>query len=112
MALVGPWLLQLETHALLIWDLHGRHTVFESLARRAPISLKGIFHVLGRNRFTVVELDTLAQNELIDESVVRKRPRFSKAGCKWLARHRLNGGVVQRVIDHVRRDDPSGLCRV
>jgi len=44
-----------------------------------------------------VELDTLAQDELLDEAVLRQAPRFGQARRHGVARHGLYERVVQRV---------------
>src|SRR6266478_4143676 len=62
--------------------------------------------------FAVVELDTLAQDELLDESVLRQAPRFGQARRHGVAGHGLYERVVQRVEDHERRGDARSLGRV
>src|SRR5215831_18317014 len=75
---VRPRLLQSEVHALRVWGLDSRHAVLKRLARRAPIAFKRKFHVISRDRFAVVELNPLTQNELVDQSVVGKGPRLGE----------------------------------
>src|SRR6266540_1104839 len=57
----------------------------------------------------VVEPDVLAQDELVREAVVRRRPRFGQARRPGVLRHGLHERVVERVEREERRDDARRL---
>src|SRR5207237_12680 len=82
-----------EADPARIHDLHRRDLVLHDLVRRAPVALEGELHVVGGDRFAVVELDTLAQDELLDEAVLRQAPRFGQA--------RRHGVAVQGLYQRV-----------
>ena len=56
-----------------------------------------------------MELRALPEDELVGEAVPGDRPRLGEARGERVAGHRLHHGVVQRVHEHERRDDPRGL---
>src|SRR3989441_179543 len=87
-----------------------RHDLFfEGLAGRAPVALERELDVLGGNLISVVELDTSADDEFVDESVRRHTPRLGQSRSHRIARHRLHHRIVKRVEDHEGRDNPGGL---
>ena len=59
-----------------------------------------------------MELDALAKDELVDESVGRRAPRLGQARRHGLTRARPDHGVVQRVEGVVRGDGSGKLGRV
>src|SRR5207249_7238774 len=81
----------------------------EELRPRALVALEGELHVGGRDRLAVVELHALADDELVREPVLRRRPRLREARRVLPGRHGLHQRVVQRVEHHERRDDALGL---
>src|SRR5262245_26091840 len=74
-------------------------STFEPFAR-AKLKL----HVLGRERIAVVELQPLAQLELVGELIGADRPGFGEARRHLVAGHRLHQRVVERVEDPERRE--------
>ena len=76
------------------------------------IAFEGEFHILRGDRFAVVELHALAQDEIIGEPVFRDRPGFREAGRLRPARHVLGHGIVQCIQQHIRRDDAGRLGRI
>jgi hypothetical protein len=109
---VGPGLLEPEADPARIDHLHRRDLILHELVRRAPVALERELHVVGGDRFAVVELDARAQDEFLDEAVLRQAPRFCQARRHGVARHGLYQRVVQRVEDHPRRADARSLGRV
>src|SRR5207247_6039656 len=102
----------MEAHAPGIHDLDFTYALLEELRPRAPVALEREFHVLGRHRIAVVELDALADDELVGEPVLRLRERLREARRVRSRWHRLHQSVVERVQHHERRDDPLGLGRI
>src|SRR5881296_557267 len=65
-------------------------------------AMKAELHVLGRERISVVELDTLAQLELVGFLIRADRPGLRQARRHEIARH----GFDERIVDRV--EDPEG----
>ena len=106
---VGPGLLQSEAHPLGVHDLHRGDLLLQELRGRASVALEGELDVLGGDRIAVVELDAFAQDELVGQAVGRGAPGLRQARRHALARHGLHEGVVERVVEHERGDDPGRL---
>src|SRR5437016_8579074 len=102
----------MEAHAPEIDDLDFTYALLEEFRPRAAVALEREFHVLGRHRIAVVELEALADDEVVGEPVLRLRERLREARRVRSRRHRLHQGVVERVQHHERRDDPLGLGRI
>ena len=103
---VRPRPLETNADTPRVRRLDGRHTLLQRLLRDAPVTLERELDVLGCDRVTVVELRPAAEDELVDEPIRGHAPRLGQARRHRLARHRLHERVVQRVEEHVRRDDP------
>src|SRR3989442_8210694 len=76
---IRPRFLEHEPDATGIHDLNFAHAVFQELHAGAAVAIVGKLHVLRRDRIAVVELDTLAEHELIGQSVLRLAPRLGQA---------------------------------
>jgi hypothetical protein len=63
-------------------------------------------------RIAVVELEALAQLELVDALVVADRPGLGQAGAHQVAGHGLHEGVVDGVKDPERRELARHLARI
>ena len=109
---VGPGLLQAETHPAGIGRLDRGDAFLERLGGGAPVALEGELDVLGRDGLAVVELHPFSKNEVVREAVLRCRPRLGGARRLRVAGHWLQHGVVERVQEHVRRDDAGRLGRI
>ena len=108
---VGEGLVQVEAHPRGADDLDVAHPLFQDLADLRALEAEP--HVLGGEGIAVVELDALAQLELVDLLVGAHRPRFGEARRHEIAGHRLHERVVHRVEDPERRDEARGrLARV
>src|SRR5215467_783824 len=64
------------------------------------------------NGSAVVELEPLAQLELIGPLIRTERPRLGQARRHDVAGHRLDQGIVERVLDPERRDKAQHLARI
>src|SRR5262249_4730395 len=92
-------------------DLDVPHAVFEDLADLR--ALEAELHVFRRERIAVVELQTLAQLEVVRQPVPGHRPRLGEAGRHEIAGHRLHERIVQRVEHPERREKAAGdLARI
>src|SRR2546427_1841991 len=105
---VRPGLLEPKADPARIHDLDRRDLLSQELRRGATIPLEGELHVLGGDGIAVVELHAVAENELVDEAVLRHAPGFGEARRHGVARHRLHHRTLQRVEDHERCTDPPG----
>src|SRR2546428_11628339 len=101
----------MEAHAPEIDDLDFTYALLEEFRPRAAVALEREFHVLGRHRIAVVELDALADDEVVGEPVLRLRERLREARRGRSRRDRLHHGVVEPVQAHERRYYPLGLER-
>ena len=106
---VRPGLAQLKADAVRIDDHDLAHLVVEDL--RALGAMKAELHVLGGEGVAVVELESLAQLELVGELVRAHRPRLGQARRHQIAGHRLHERVVDRV-EHPERGEPLELSRI
>ena len=106
---IRPRLLQAEPNACGIHDLDGGHAFFQRPGGGAAVAVERELHVLRGDRLPVVEAGAAAEDELVRERVLRDGPGLGEARRQELARHGLGEGIVQRVVDHVRRDDPRRL---
>ena len=106
---IGPRLVQREAHARRRDDGDFFHLVVQQLALGAR---EGELHVVGRERIAVVELEVLAQLELVVAPVGAERPRLGQARRGQVSGHRLHERVVQRVEDPERRELTHDLARV
>ena len=97
----GHGLAQLEAHAVRIDDHDVPHLVVEHL--RPLGALEAELHVLGGEGVTVVELEALAQLELVDQLIRAHRPRLGEARRHQIAGHRFD----ERVVD-ARRGPRTG----
>jgi len=88
-------LVQLEAHADGIDHRDLAHFLLEDLG--ALRALEAELHVLGGEGIAVVELETLAELELVDALVRAHRPRLGEARRHEVAGHRLHERVVHRV---------------
>ena len=93
-------------------DLHGDHARFQDPRAAALVALEGKLHVIRGERIAVVELDALAQHELVAEPVARRRPRLCEARRHRIPGHRLHEPVVQGVEHHERRDHARRFRRI
>ena len=109
---IGPGLLQPEPDVTGIDGQHLAHLVLEDLRARAAVALERELHVLGRDRLAVMELRALADDEVVREPVLRRRPRLGEAWRERTRRHRLHHRVVQCPEDHERRGDSLGVRRI
>ena len=75
-------------------------------------ALEAELHVLGGERVAVVELQPLAQLELVGLLIRAHRPGFGEARRQVVARHRLHQRVVQRVQHPERREHADDLGRI
>src|SRR4030095_8144648 len=94
---IGPSPLQTEANASRVDDVDRRDVVLQHLGGRAAVTLEGELDVLGGERITVVETDTLSQDELVREPIRRSAPRFGQARRERVTGQRLNQRVVQGV---------------
>ena len=105
----GHGRLEAEANAAGIGRLDGGHPVLERFRGGALVPIEGELHVVGGDGLTIVELRALAQDEVVGEPVLGRRPRLGEARSLRVARHRLEHRVVKRVEEHVRRDDARRL---
>src|SRR5690348_14869616 len=68
---VRPRLLEPDAHPPRVDDLDAGHPGLQGAGRRALVALERELHVGGGDRFAVVELHALAEDELVDEPVLR-----------------------------------------
>ena len=107
---VGEGLVEVEAHAVGIDDRDLAHLVLE---RPGPlVALEAELHVLGGERVPVVELQPLAQLELVRALIGADRPRLGQAGGHEIARHRLHERVVDRVEHPERRELSLGFAGI
>ena len=109
---VRPRLLQVKPDAARIDDLHVPHAILEQLGGGALVALERELDVVRGHRVAVVELRVLAQDELVDEAVLRGRPGLGQARGVLPARHRLHERVVHGVEHHERVDERLGVARI
>src|SRR5215471_11056285 len=84
-----------------------------SLSRRADAPLyRSNVNFTSSAVTAVVELRVLAQDELVGEPVLGRRPRLGQARRADVARHRLHERVVQRVEHHEGCDQRFGVAGV
>jgi len=107
---VRPRLVQDEADAVGIDDHDLLHLVLKALGALGAVERE--LHVLGGERIAVVELQPLAQLELVDALVGTHRPRLRQARRLVIARHRLHERVVHRVQHPERREHADDLGRV
>ncbi len=101
---IRPGLLENEADRQRIDRLHLAHPSVELLGACALVALEAPLDVVGRQRVAVVELESLAELELVDEPVGTFRPRLGQAGSHLLPRERADQRVVDGVEDAERRD--------
>ena len=89
--------MQVEAHPGGADNLHVAHAVLQNLADLGPLEAE--LHIIGGERVAVVELDALAQLELVDALIGAHRPRLGQARRQQVARHRLHERVVKSVRD-------------
>ena len=106
---VGPRLVQVKAHAIGIDDDHLPHLVVQDL--RALGAVEAELHVLGGEGVAVVELQALAQLELVDALIRAHRPRLGQARGHEVAGHGLHERVVDRVEDP-ERGEAHELARI
>src|SRR6516162_9699474 len=80
---------------------HLPHLLMEELA---PCTPEAELNVLSGEHVTVVELEALAELELVDRLVRAQRPELGKARGQVVPRHRFDQRVVQG-IEHPERGD-------
>ena len=101
----------MKAHAEGADDLDVAHAVLEHLADLGPLEAE--LHVVRRERITVVELQSLAQLEVVDALVRAHRPRLREARRHEVAGHRLHERVVHRVEHPERCQEAAGdLARI
>ena len=91
---VGPRLVEVEAHPVGSGDLDVAHLLLQDL--RALGAVEAEPHVLGGERVAVVELESLAQLELVDAPVRAHLPGLGEARGQEIAGHRLHERVVHR----------------
>ena len=106
---VGPRLVQREAHAGGRDDGDLLDLVVQQLALRA---VEAELHVLRGERIAVVELEALAQLELVGPLVGAHRPGLGQARGHEVAGHRLHERVVHRVEEPERRELAHDLARI
>ena len=104
---VRPRLVQDEAHPGRSHHDDLAHFLVQDL--RALGAVEAELHVLGGEGVAVVELQPLAQLELVGLLVRADGPRLGQAGGHEIARHRLDQRVVQRVQDPERCELPGDL---
>ncbi len=109
---IGPGIFKFECEMPRIGDLHRGNTVVQRRLGGATIALEGELHVLRRHALAIVERHPVAQHEGVAHAIFGRRPGLCQAGCHQLARHRLQHRIVQRVVEHVRRDERWRLGRI
>src|SRR4029453_9354007 len=109
---VRPRPVEREPHAQRIDDVDRLHPVVQQLGGSALVALEGELHVVGREWIAVVELETRAELELVDEPVRALLPRLREAGRHVVAGQRLDQRVVHRVQEDERRPDARRLGRI
>ena len=103
---VGPGLLEVEPHPPWVHDLHFADLLLDLFGAPAPVALEGELDVFSGHHVAVVELDALPEHELIDEAVLRHRPRLGQTRRAEAGWHRLHQRVVEGVEHHERDDGP------
>src|SRR5581483_4823562 len=93
---VGPRIVQREAHAVRAHHGDLPHLLVQELALRA---MEAELHVLGGERVAVVELQPLAQRELVRPLVGADRPRLRQTRRSKIAGQRLHQRVVQAIQD-------------
>ena len=106
---VGPRLVQVEAHPVGIDDRHLPDLVVEDLRSLGPLEAEP--HVLGGERVAVVELQALAELELVDALIRAHRPRLGEAGRHQVAGHGFDERVVDG-IEHPERGEARELSRI
>jgi hypothetical protein len=95
-----------------IGGLDREHPLLHQIVRGTLIALEGELHVVGRDRVAIVKPGTLADDKLVAEAVLGRRPRFGEARRQRLTRHRLHHRIMERVHHHEGGDDARCLRRV
>jgi len=106
---IGPRLLETEPHSSAVQHLDRCQSILQGLCRGASVAVVRELDVLGGHGLAVVELRPLAHDELVGEPVLGHRPRLGEARRLRVTGHRLEHRVVERVEEHVGRDDPRRL---
>src|SRR5262249_41892375 len=81
-----------------------------ALLLRPAVAQKTKFHVLRRERVTVVKFESLAQFELIHLLVRAYGPRLGQRGRHRVPGHGLEQGIMQRIAEPEGRD--PGHCNL
>jgi hypothetical protein len=100
----------MESYAVGIDDLHVADLLLEDPGALGAIEAE--LHVLGGEWIAVVELEALAQLELVDPLIGAERPRLGQARRHDVAGHGLHERVVERILDPERGDEPQHLSRI
>jgi hypothetical protein len=106
---VRPGLVQRESHAVRVDDIHRLHPVVQQLGRGAAVSLEAELHVVGREGVAVVKLEPLAQLEVVGEPVGALAPGLGQARRHVVAGQRLDERVVERVEEREGGAEPRRL---
>jgi hypothetical protein len=108
---IGERLVEVKAHARRADDLDVADPIFQHLADLGP--LEAPLDVVRRERVTVVELQSLAQLEIVDALIRAHRPRLRETRRHEVAGHRLHERVVHRV-EHPERCEEAArdLARV
>src|SRR5207245_3580469 len=101
---IRPRLFEHESHHERIHDIYLTDAQSQFLGPGALVSLEAELHVFARDVVAVVELESPAQLELIDEAVWTLRPRLRHTVAHLLSRQRAHQRVVKRIQDAERRD--------
>ena len=109
---VRPRLLHQEPDPARVDDLHVLDLVLEELRRPAAIAVEGELDVLGGDGIPVVELDPLAQQELVTGAIGGHRPGLREARRGRALGHGLHQRVVDRVEDLERTDGGLRLAGI
>ena len=90
-------------------DVHGLDPVVQKLRGGAAIAQKAEPHVFRREGVAIVELQSLAQLELVREPIRALLPGLGQAWRHVITRQRLDQRVVEGVQEDERHADSGGL---
>ena len=93
-------------------DLDGLDLLLQFRRPSPFVARKAELHVLGRKGITIVELDALAQLEIVGQAIGAFVPLGREAGRHVPVRHGFHQRIMQRPQADIRREQRPGLRRI